>query len=403
MPKPPPLPRSHRRSKPLWIWALAIGGALTVGWIAAAAFERLGSQLKATEAWNKAVVASDQGDHERALEHLDAAEALGDDRAELTLQRAYEFYHLERFDEALALYKIGLKAKDDDGGDWLFYGHTLYELGQEDAAAEAFKKSVTLDDSCGEAWAWVGFTQYDDENYEDARAALKEALSIDGGSGEAHAWLGYTLCELGESDAALPYLKRAIELGHKEGAARRWLLRLHMNAGRHEEAERVLAAARKDSPGELWVLLRSADLATVREQFGDAEASLREAVAGWPEDYEPWFDLGVFLHGRGEYEEAEDRLRTALELTKEPAIVLLWLGRVLRDSDNVKEAIKLLDKLTVEHPTMVEGWYERGLAHEDAGHWEAAAADFARTLERDEEFSGAAARLQHARDQLKED
>jgi Tfp pilus assembly protein PilF len=147
-----------------------------------------------------------------------------------------------------------------------------------------------------------------------------------------------------------------------------------------------------------------------------AADAAQAATRQWPDSDEAWLLLGLVEQQRGRMAAALDALRRAhalapqrLDLTRmlaEAALgesqfaeaqalferiaaagedaAWLWqrLARCLRGRQRSDEAIALLSRALLRHDAEDELWYQRGLAHEDAGDAVAADADYREALRR---------------------
>ena len=106
-------------------------------------------------------------------------------------------------------------------------------------------------------------------------------------------------------------------------------------------------------------------------------AARAQEESGAP-DPDTFARLGALLNGEGQFEAAEQRLRTAL--AAEPRRARAWsdLGYSLLMTGREAEGEAALDKALELDPELATAWYNRGLARYRAHRWREAVADLSR-------------------------
>ncbi len=113
----------------------------------------VGRNLAATYV-NRAVVRTNAGNFERALQDLERAESLRPEFGEIYASRGNVLYYMNSFEEALAEHDRGIKA----GMKKLYAAHynrglALEQLGRIEEAKEAYRQSIALVPEFGPAKA----------------------------------------------------------------------------------------------------------------------------------------------------------------------------------------------------------------------------------------------------------
>ncbi|SPE53211.1 conserved hypothetical protein [Verrucomicrobia bacterium] len=133
------------------------------------------------------------------------------------------------------------------------------------------------------------------------------------------------------------------------------------------QARALSEAALATAPDDPWL---HAQLAALQESAGDlagADASARRAVDLLPTSRDNWFQLGVILGRRQQFEPAADAFRRALEL--DPQEVASWenLGRALEKLGRRQEAIRQYRSALALKPNFGPVWLDLGQALETEG------------------------------------
>ncbi len=236
----------------------------------------------------------------------------------------------ESFGRAIALDPKFADAHND-------LGQVLLRLGRTEAAIASCRRALALRPRFAAALGNLA-------NAERARGALASAIAgyrrvieIEPGLAEAHRNLGSALLEAGESEAAIHSLQRAVALRPEFSAAVAQLARALNSVGRGAEAiphyERLLAKEPSDG-----ILDEYAALLAGLGRF-EASASLyRDLALRIPGNGRLHANLGHVLHCLGEFSEAVEHCRRAVELEPKLPEAHLHLGNSLLALNALYEA-----------------------------------------------------------------
>jgi len=183
---------------------------------------------------------------------------------------------------------------------------------------------------------------------------FRRATEADPKSFEAHLSLGLLLARQGNEDDALPVLEKATQLdsgqANPELKARAWRALAQINRDDDpEEASDDLLEALKLTPETLDDTLLAASLADQAGEYAAAETGYRRVLAKEPNSAPANAGMAHLLIARKQYPEAEALLRLALKGSPDNPALTAQLATVLADQ-NKAEALPLLQKLHETHP-----------------------------------------------------
>jgi tetratricopeptide (TPR) repeat protein len=134
----------------------------------------------------------------------------------------------------------------------------------------------------------------------------------------------------------------------------------------HELKE--LAVQLEKKPGHLPVLMRMAQLEHDQGKLAEAEAHLREALAGEPENADLHLELGRVLYEKGDRNEALKETERALAINPKHADALYNMGAIHANLGDTGRARSYWEKLIASAPESESGKKAReGLARLGGG------------------------------------
>ncbi len=206
-----------------------------------------------------------------------------------------------------------------------------------------------------------GKKAYGQEEYKDAVDAFEQAVELDPNVPQYHIWLGRAygrraenmskwrfLSALSLARKTLEHFEKAVELDETNKEALLSVLDFYREApgmvgGGMEKAEEVARRIEKLYPADgarAW-----ASIYDKREEFEQAEAKLREAVQIEPNEVDHLLSLASFLSRRGRYEESDKLFAQARQMA--PDSPDLWFSRgksLVRAGRGRDEARELLSR-----------------------------------------------------------
>lgn len=210
-----------------------------------------------------------------------------------------------------------------------------------------------------------------------AEAGYRAALAADPDQPDALHWLGVLLTQAGQPAEAVPLLARAADLRPDDAAFRQNFGQACLALGRVEDAVTALSRANAMAPDRPETAAALAQALLVRRSPGDpaaAAAALRTAIAarqaatGREVAPQLHHNLGVALLAAGRPGEAEQSLRTALAIRPDYVSAHYQLAQALVARGKPKDARKHLTKALEEDPDHARAWYALAALDVDAGN-----------------------------------
>jgi len=217
------------------------------------------------------------------------------------------------------------------------------------------------------------------ERYQDAKLAFERALEIDPTLVAARKKLAKVLVQLGLSAEADEIFRERLE---RDDASREVTIGAeHWQAGRYEEAQKVLTAAVKKYPDNVDAMRF---LALVYHDQGirmlDAEALLRRVVQIAPDYVQALHNLGVVCRDASKWQDAYDCYRRITELSKDDPMAWLGRGNSASHLGNVAESVTCYQQATKLDQTNASAWMVLGHALKTLGDQEDALAAYRQAL-----------------------
>lgn len=147
-----------------------------------------------------------------------------------------------------------------------------------------------------------------------------------------------TFIRAGQADRARALLEEALALSPEHVAAREALAALLSDAGRNQEAEKVLRIGRAASPEYAWFALSLARLQAARGDTEGAVASLQSGMGGHGVDADYHATLAALLVQLKQYPDAVRQYEQALEMQPSPGTWWVGLGLALAAQGKNDEA-----------------------------------------------------------------
>jgi len=251
------------------------------------------------------------------------------------LNKAEELYRHTAYEESLKL----LDKKSSDAATNFLVGRDYFMLGDFKPAAEYLGKATSISPENSEYMDWLGRAY-------GRRAEMANILSAPGLATKARDAFG-----------------AAVRLDPKNSDALSDLFDYYLNApgfmgGGYDKARGVSEKIAAIDPPQGYHA--KAQLAQHRKEYGDAEASLRKAVAVAPHEIGHMITLAKFLANQGRTRES-DAVFAAAEKAN-PTAPQLWFARadtLIKNKRNLDEAKNLLQKyvqatITVDDPPKEE-------------------------------------------------
>jgi Flp pilus assembly protein TadD len=192
------------------------------------------------------------------------------------------------------------------------HAHRLYDNGEYDRALEVLKDGLVLYPNSVELLIGLGYTRLAREEFVWAKHAFEKALALEPEHEDALAGLGETL----------------------------------LRFGRQQEALQLFGQVRLEGTSTDLDLLLSIGRALYREHlFYDALDTFNEAVAWYPENADAYAARAYTMHRLDDTEQALHDLRHALDLEPQLHEARIYLGHILYDRGNWREALEQFEQV----------------------------------------------------------
>jgi tetratricopeptide (TPR) repeat protein len=151
--------------------------------------------------------------HQKAIQVLEKALSLNNERPELYLMLASIYENLQEYDRAINLIKEGLNKLEDDIELLFRLGMLLDKTGDKVSCLDQMQRILEINPDHADSLNYVGYTYAEQGiRLDEAMEMIKKALRIKPNSGYIIDSLGCVLFQKGLYDEAIIYLKQSSEL-----------------------------------------------------------------------------------------------------------------------------------------------------------------------------------------------
>ena len=156
---------------------------------------------------------SQQGDNEKALEHIDRFAEINPNHAvDMLRTKAQLLVTLERYDEALDTFDKVIEYRPDQEGVYLSRAELMLRMGREEDAIEAYRAAAERWPDSALSLNALGYTLADrTDRYDEAEKLIRKALDMEPESAAIMDSWGWVLFKQGKHEEALTHLERAYE------------------------------------------------------------------------------------------------------------------------------------------------------------------------------------------------
>jgi len=309
--------------------------------------------------------------------------------------RGAQFEREDRFADAEAEYRAGLRLDPQDPQLHNGLAWALNSLGDPDGAITEFLKTVSLDPNSGDPHYYIGLVLDNKGDGEGAIQQYREALRLDPNNAKCHDSLGSAIERKGNLEGAIVEYRAAVRVDPKDAhihsrlagaldskgdldgaiAEYREAARLDPNSASPHFLMGIVFTKKKDWNGavqEYREALRldpkdkqyGSNLGQALEKTGDLDGAItvyRELVRLNPADGFPHFLIGAAIEKKEAWDVAIQEYREAARLNYNYDFVHYALGRVLEQKGDRQGALEEYHKaqeLAPDNP-LNRGAYER--------------------------------------------
>src|SRR5713101_4032438 len=110
--------------------------------------------------------------------------------------------------------------------------------------------------------------------------------------------------------------------------------------------------------------------------YPQSTVAFKKALQLAPRDSAVYYQLGMVANAQSYKREAEAYFLEGLKINPDHALILIALGRLYIELNQVSSGINILRRVTQTDPALAEGWYELGRAHMKERKWQLALTAF---------------------------
>ncbi len=262
-------------------------------------------------------------------------------------------------DEGQRILRAYLKGEDPPlGVDRYRYGAQLFARASELSPGERGVQA--------KARFCAGRALVAERKFTEADPALRESIALDKDGPYSYNALGISYLYQGRNPDAIEQFQQAIERAPKWAYPHYNTAIAYTNQGKYREAERAYKAAIERGPNYGYLHLNLGSLYYMHlNQPNDALRELQLAIKLRPEDPHVYNELGGYYQARNNLRDAEDQYRKAIAVKPDAdayislAIVLVGQGKKKDAEDALKSAINLNFRNTEAHRALGQLYLDR--------------------------------------------
>jgi tetratricopeptide (TPR) repeat protein len=222
----------------------------------------------------------------------------------------------------------------------------LRDEGRNAEAIEMLRAAVERNPKDAAALNDLGQCHHFGRSYHAAVECFMRAIALEPNVSGYHANLAISWEHLGRFEKAVTAFRRALALGLDLPDIHTRLGKMHHLLGERDEAARCFANARAKATGVRGFLELATVLSSVNE-WDEAEADLRRAVALDPRSPEAHQQLGTAMRLRGRFEEARGSYRRAIELNPHCGTAYLGLVSTRKVSESDRPLLERMESIAL--------------------------------------------------------
>ncbi len=204
-----------------------------------------------------------------------------------------------------------------------------------------FRKVTELASWNADAWVYLSSVFLEKNNFEEVSRVLEAAVKIVPDDFRVNFLLGVAYNRLEKNEEAARVLERARQLNSKDVDAMSQLAVVYEALKRYDETDNLYEEALRLDPTNHLVLNNySYSLAERNIQLDRAKEMAEKAVAAKPDNPSYLDTMGWVYFRLGEYKEAAEYIKRAIEKGEVSAVVYEHLGDIYYKMDNKKEALE---------------------------------------------------------------
>ncbi len=295
-----------------------------------------------------------EGDYPGALNILRDAVELDPQSAFLHTALAEYKLKIGQVSEALDFINKAIKLDPDYRPPYVMAGSIMSASGRDAEAADYLRKAVQLDPAKDEAYLQLAVTLTHLYEYEEAVSTLKALLKAKPDSILGYYYLGKTYGQMRLYKDAVGYFAKTLELRPDFDQASIDMAAAYEALGDYGQAIEIYKKLVADEDSKVTVLQRLIQLLIQQRRYSDALEYLQVAVDAGYGGLETMRKIGLLHMELEQFDEAIDVFTGMLE--KDPALhqVRLYLGMALEESGDLDAAAAEFQKIPRDSSSYVD-------------------------------------------------
>ncbi|MGK7928345.1 MAG: tetratricopeptide repeat protein [Spirulina sp.] len=232
--------------------------------------------------------------------------------------------------------------------DLLRQARELADAGDYDRAIAAYERAANYDRRNAKIYSGIGYLYSLQGQYREAARAYERALAIERNNPDFQYAYAHCLAQMGDNGNAIRAYERAIQLDPRNAKSYMGLGVVLMREGNHERALQIYEDVARDNPqdGSVYGVMSTALLELDRPR--EAIERLRRAVQRYPNNSQLWLQLGIFLGGLTENQDAAlMALERAARLNPDDPRAQLQLGQIFQEQGQEERAREMFNKASI--------------------------------------------------------
>nr|WP_246723019.1 tetratricopeptide repeat protein [Aliikangiella sp. G2MR2-5] len=312
----------------------------------------------------KARIYSSQNDYQSAIRHFSKAIELSPDNELFYYSRAYRYYKIGNFEQALEDLERSVSIYDNYWENYFLYNAIYRELEDYDRAVDFAKRGLKFreDDYFHNRLGW---TYIEAQMPIEAEAAFLAALGVDSSNSDSHSGLAKAYYEQGKYKLAIESLEKSKSLG--DDSSYNYFLggMIYDEVGEFDKAITEYQVVLERDPDYSWARNNLGWTYLKDSQLEKAISLFKQAIESGRESLHLFNNLGLAYYLIGDYEKSIASLTRAVELDDEnPAISQAYIGRNLVALGRLEQAFEYLKLAVDSEPNYYDAYYiyrhERG-------------------------------------------
>lgn len=297
------------------------------------------------------------------------------------LMRGHDARRAGRFDEALRHYRSAVEQEPEGAEANSVYGLMLLQLGRAGEAEAPLRKAVEIAPSHAALQMNLAQWLMHENRLDEALQVVERVVANEPQQWWAWERLGDLKARMQRFEEASFHFGQAGNLKPNDPSLLFKQARAAFDAGRADEAERILGVAARLAPGHPAILRLYSELHESRGDWNALETAARAWTAAQPKEYRAWRSLAKAQWETGWLRQAMQSFRNSLDLGGRTTESLATFGRLCLSALEYDSAAAALDEAEALNPASSHMLSGKSVLLMFSGRYEEAEAYCRRALE----------------------